>query len=79
MATPSRRLDRLEEFTPDAVIIHPVDEELLALVEQNPCLKTHQSPPDLDPEEHLIWIDQLLEHHRRNGPCDGPNPGEEPK
>ncbi len=63
------RIDRLEESTPDAVIIRDVDAELLALVEQNPCLNDHKSPPDLDPEEHLMWIDQLLQHHRRNGPC----------
>ncbi len=70
MAKFGSRIDRLEEATPDPVIIRDVDPELLALADQNPCLKHHKSPPDVDPEEHLMWIDRLLEHHRHHGPCE---------
>ncbi len=77
MANFSSRVHRLEGPARDTIVVHDIDQQLLALVEQNPCLTDHKSPKGLDPEDHLLWLDQLLEHHRRHGPCDGTNPRNE--
>ena len=78
--TSAKRLDRLEGPAKDittVVVVEPVDEELLDLKRRCPCLGDHKAPPDLDEQDHLKWIQALLEHHRRNGPCHRPDRNED--
>ncbi len=70
MAGKSDRLARIEPAPAGRVSLDEIDAQLDALIAANPCMANHHAPPHLDDEAELRWIDAMLSHHEKHGPCD---------
>ena len=77
MANFGNRVNRLGSGDGGKFSVGDIDAELDALVRFAPCLPSHRAPEGLSEEKHLVWINNLLENHRVNGPCESRQDREE--